>query len=56
MFVFRFKVDIVRNLTSLTIQKALLSDTGEYTLDLINEHGKSKLAITITVLGKLYMH
>ena len=48
----RFKVDVIRNMTSLGIAKAVRSDKGKYTLSLENAHGKATFTIEVVVLGK----
>ena len=49
----RFKTDIIKTMTSLTIAKALRTDSGKYSLLLENEYGTATFNIEIVVLGTL---
>lgn len=48
----RFKEDTIHGMTSLTMAKALRTDSGKYTLTLENQHGKTVFNIEIVVLDK----
>ena len=50
----RFKVETIRNMTALTISKAVRKDTGKYTLSLNNKHGKVTFDLELVVLGKIF--
>jgi hypothetical protein len=52
----RFKTDIIKTMTSMTIAKALRSDSGKYTLLLENEYGSATFNIEIVVLGESFEH
>lgn len=48
----RFKVDTIKNMTSMTIAKTVRSDSGKYSLSLENEYGKASFSIELVVLGE----
>jgi hypothetical protein len=48
----RFKVDIIRNMTSLVISRADRKDGGDYCVHLANKFGEVKLTVSVLVLGK----
>lgn len=50
----RFKVDTIANMTSMTLAKAVRSDSGKYTINLQNEFGKANVTIEVVVLGRLF--
>ena len=49
----RFKTDIIKTMTSLTIAKTKRSDSGKYSLLLENEYGSATFNIEVVVIGKL---
>ena len=51
----RFKTDVIYGMTSMTMAKVVLSDTGDYSLTITNPHGKCSLTIKVIVLGKLLL-
>ena len=48
----RFKTDVIYGMTSMTMAKVVLSDSGDYTLTLQNDHGKATMTIKLIVLGQ----
>ena len=52
----RFKVDTVKDLTSLNISKAQRKDGGQYKLTLGNKYGISVFVIDLVVLGESPPH
>ena len=51
----RFKIDTIKNMTSLTIAKVVRSDGGKYTMSMENKHGGATFSIEVVVLGKCVM-
>ncbi|ELU18621.1 hypothetical protein CAPTEDRAFT_119763, partial [Capitella teleta] len=49
----RFKTDIIKTMTSMTIAKTQRSDSGKYTLLLENEYGSATFTIEVIVLGMI---
>ena len=45
--------ETIYNMTALTISRAKRTDTGTYSLDLENKHGKATVNIRVKVIGKL---
>ncbi len=48
----RTTVETIYNYTTLTINRARLSDAGKYSLTLDNKHGKVTLEVKVKVLGE----
>lgn len=49
----RFKIDTIHGMTSLNLSKAKKSDSGLYSITIVNLLGRDTLKIEIVVLGKL---
>ena len=50
----RFKTDIIRGMTSLTMAKVKREDSGNYECQLENDHGKCQVTIKVLVIGKFF--
>ena len=48
----RFNVDVIYNMTSLTIARAEVKDSGTYNLKLSNGFGQATLSTKLIVIGK----
>lgn len=50
----RIKDQTIHNMTSMTLAKVVRNDSGNYKVELTNEHGSCNFTVKVIVLGKCY--
>lgn len=50
------RIDVIKNMTSLIVSRAVKKDAGTYKLTLENKFGKVILSVKIKVMGKLLLN